>query len=135
MRLSRKCFTKCALLRVAVVGCIASLSGCVPDACPDEGWIYDKDYGVCVPDYSDAGPGEVVDAGADAAAAMGVPFGASCETHDDCGGGVCLNVPVSVGCTQQACLEGQENEGICPEGWTCFSDPAAEQSACLRPQE
>jgi hypothetical protein len=63
-----------------------------------------------------------------------VPFGAACESDEDCGGdtAVCVNEPVVLGCTNTDCDEGEANEGICPSDWTCFPASNGNPSACIQ---
>ncbi|MDD9947289.1 MAG: hypothetical protein OXU20_39990 [Myxococcales bacterium] len=60
-----------------------------------------------------------------------VPFGKACTDDAECGPGLCLNMPVMVGCTQNDCMDGEANAGACPEGWMCLGD-AERGTACIK---
>jgi hypothetical protein len=75
-------------------------------------------------------------ASSDAGAPSGNPdatFGTPCTLDDDseCGGPapVCATDPLYY-CIQIDCLEGEANEGACPEGWTCYKQEGS-PSACV----
>lgn len=60
-------------------------------------------------------------------------FGKTCSTQEDCAGGnatIC-GAPQLPMCTQINCQAGEENQGICPSGWTCLTVPP-NPSVCLR---
>ena len=58
-------------------------------------------------------------------------FGTPCESDVECGGDapVCATEPLFY-CTQLNCNDGEENAGVCPEGWTCVHLPP-QPSACV----
>ena len=58
-------------------------------------------------------------------------FGTPCQSDAECGGDapVCATDPLFY-CTQLNCNDGEENAGVCPEGWTCVHLPP-QPSACV----
>jgi hypothetical protein len=62
-------------------------------------------------------------------------FSSPCTTNRDCSEAapICLVPPGPEYCSQIDCLEGEVNEGSCPDGWICFQLNAETRSACLNP--
>jgi hypothetical protein len=62
-------------------------------------------------------------------------FESDCVSNQDCSelAPICLIPPGPEYCSQIDCLEGEVNEGTCPEGWICFQLNAETRSACLNP--
>jgi hypothetical protein len=58
-------------------------------------------------------------------------FATPCHANAECGGDapVCATEPLFY-CTQLDCLDGEENAGACPDGWTCVHLPP-KPSACV----
>ncbi|MDF3065124.1 MAG: hypothetical protein K0R38_725 [Polyangiaceae bacterium] len=59
-------------------------------------------------------------------------FGTACESDADCGGDapICDYEQFHY-CLQTECQEGEQNEGVCPDGWTCFKY-LDNPSACIK---
>ncbi len=59
-------------------------------------------------------------------------FGTPCESDADCGGDapICDYKQFHY-CLQTECEAGEQNEGACPEDWTCFK-LAPNPSACIK---
>jgi hypothetical protein len=62
-------------------------------------------------------------------------FSSPCTTNKDCSEAapICLIPPGPEYCSQIDCLEGEANEGSCPDTWVCFKLNAETRSACLNP--
>lgn len=120
---------------LALLGALGLFGGCKDDDPCDAGEI--ERYGQCYPAPSQSGGGSAGSgmAGADPGAglagspAIDTPFGTDCQDDtdsSDCGGlaPVCADLaPLGQSrfCTQIHCAAGEDNDGVCPEGFTCFA--------------
>lgn len=59
-------------------------------------------------------------------------FGVACSSEAQCGGDAPICAPPLGYCTNINCGPGEANEGICPEGWTCYPASGGNPSACLQ---
>lgn len=129
-------WTLCVLTLLATAGCA------VDDRCPGDDIEYDSTYAVCAPVAAEPagdgdGDGDATGSGGAQADAGGMDdegepfeFGAACTEDADCGPGVCVNMPLPVGCTMPDCRPGEANEGICPADFMCLGDDSG--SACIK---
>jgi hypothetical protein len=59
-------------------------------------------------------------------------WGMKCEVPADCAGDSPICAPAPLGyCININCSAGEENVGICPDGWTCFPASNGNPSACV----
>lgn len=122
-----------AFALAAGIGCTQSEDdACAKDQVYDNGACRPKPAGVSGSGGDAGSPAEPTDGGSapsaggssseggSDAAPADVAFGATCDTHADCGGATdyCAKGPTAPPyCTAKDC---NDNEDICPEGWECF---------------
>ncbi|MDD9947296.1 MAG: hypothetical protein OXU20_40025 [Myxococcales bacterium] len=118
------------------------LSACDVERCPGPDVVYDPQYAVCSPVSPGSEPDAPEDTGSadageldsavdpDSMDSDSVPFGADCEDDSDCNGGVCVNEPLPLGCTQEHCKPGEPNENVCPPDWMCLDGTRG--SGCVK---
>lgn len=126
------------------VGCQLTEDSCDPDQYPE--------YGICAPlppEGDGDGDGDMGDGDGDAEGGAGggggaAPvepeppieedpnFGDACsEGGEECKGGTICAAPQLPICTQVNCMDGEANEGACPDGMTCTPTGQDPPSICL----
>ncbi len=130
-------------MRLARIGfafsLVVSAVGCWDDDPCDQGQTFKN--GVCLQapsatggSTSTGGQTSVGGAGGDSdGEAQPDTWAKQCTQPTDCTGNSPICAPAPLGyCTNINCSPGESNEGICPDGWTCFPAGGGNPSACLK---